>query len=505
MRPVPILILLLGGPAFAQPALWSSLQIDPERILAHVRALASDDLEGRGNGTPGLRRAADYIASEFGKARLEAGGDGGTYRQAFEITASIDGAPGPLTFTTPSGDTAFRVGVHYHPLAAPDARSAASPHPTAPVRIGVVFAGYGIVAPELGYDDYVGLDVSGRAVVVFTHEPQERDEHSPFDGRELTPHATIDRKAEQAAVRRARLLILVEDPLHAADRALAPSWADDPQIGHYALPVVRIDRLRLDRVLEDVDFEQAARGIDRRLQPQSRELGGVLVGFAEPILAVNPQAANLVGVLRGSDPSLAAEAVVIGAHYDHLGFGGGQARDRRTAGQIHNGADDNASGTSALIEMAHAAGRLRVRPRRSVVFAAFAGEELGFLGSRHYVTRAPISVRHTIAMVNLDMIGRANGRVMVGGIDREPTLGRLVHELGRLSTLKLDDFRRGYAPGQSDSESFARLQVPTLLLFTGFHDDYHQPTDDWDRIDARGVAEIARLALAVTVRLASDP
>ena len=213
--------------------------------------------------------------------------------------------------------------------------------------------------------------------------------------------------------------------------------------------------------------------------------------------------ANVVGVLSGSDRVLAGEAIVIGAHYDHLGLGDRSSLDPQGRGIIHNGADDNASGTAMVIEMAHAAARARPAFRRSIVFAAFAGEELDLRGSRHYVRHQPSAVRKTVAMINLDMVGRARGRVLIGGTGIGDGFQKFVEELRPLTKLRLDDFREGYGAGASDNDSFEREQVPTLLFFTGFHEDYHRPTDDWERIDAAGAAEIARLALTITARIAN--
>ncbi|MGH9174477.1 MAG: M20/M25/M40 family metallo-hydrolase, partial [Vicinamibacterales bacterium] len=211
---------------------------------------------------------------------------------------------------------------------------------------------------------------------------------------------------------------------------------------------------------------------------------------------------NVVGLLRGAERPLADEVIVVGAHYDHLGAGDHSSRDATSTTQIHNGADDNASGTAMVIEMAHAAARQRARFKRSVVFVAFAGEELNLLGSRHYVRHAPISIRRTVAMINLDMVGRARGRVLIGGTGAQGAFQKILEEVRAFTTLRLDDFREGYGAGASDNDPFEREKVPTLLFFTGFHDDYHRPSDDWERIDAAGASEIAGLALAMTARLA---
>ena len=504
MRQV-LLAVLLGTAAAAQSVDLSGFRISPERWLDHVRTLSSDELGGRGNGMPGLRRAAAYIAAEFKKAGLKGGGDEASYLQQFDVASRLEADGGSaLVMTSASGVTSFRIGGHYYPLTSPPP-PADSPS-QAPQRLTdqVVFAGYGIAAPGLGYDDYAGIDVTGKAVIVFTHEPQEHEERSVFEGRALTPHAEIGQKAQLAHNRGATLLIVVEDPTHAADRAMTQAWLSDPQIDNYAIPVIRIDRSRLQQSLPTLRLTAIAEEIDRNLAPRSRLIPSATISYVAPLVALSRSVENVIGILEGSDKTRAEEAIVIGAHYDHLGLGGRFSREADRT-EIHNGADDNASGTAVVIEMAHAAARARTRFRRSVVFVAFAGEELGLLGSRHYVRNPPISMGKTVAMLNLDMVGRARGRVLIGGADKRMRFRTLIEQLRPSSRLRLNDFSEGYAEGASDNDSFEREKVPTLLFFTGFHDDYHRPSDDWQHTDAAGAAEITRLALAITSSLANGP
>jgi Peptidase family M28/PA domain len=496
-----LLALALGAATTAQSVDLSRFRVSPERWLGHVRTLSADELGGRGNGTAGLRQAASYISSEFKKAGLEAGGDRGSYLQPFDVAARLEPDGGSaLVLSSPSGVRSLRIGSQYYPLTSPPAGRLQAETPKR-LTERLVFAGYGIAAPGLGYDDYAGLDVDGSAVIVFTHEPQEHDERSVFEGRALTPHSDIAHKAELARQRGATLLIVVEDPTHVSDRAMTQAWLADPQIGDYTIPVVRVERSSLQQALPALRLDALADEIDRTLMPRSRLVTNATISYVAPLVALSPRVDNVIGVLEGSDPRLAGEAVVIGAHYDHLGLGGRFSRDDET-GQIHNGADDNASGTAMVIEMAHVARRHRAQFRRSIVFAAFAGEELGLLGSRHYVQHPPISMARTVAMLNLDMVGRARGRVLIGGADKHARFKQLIEELRTSSRLRLDDFREGYAEGASDNDSFEREQVPTLVFFTGFHGDYHRPTDDWPQTDSAGAAEIARLALAIASALA---
>jgi len=477
-----------------QGARSERFRIDPDAYLAHVRFLASDDLGGRGNGTAGLARAAAYLSAEFKKARLDPGGDVASYLQSFDLVGRDDMAA-TLTVSSRAGEVSFRLGSHFYPLSASENRDA----DIRPDRaLPIVFAGYGIFAPGLGYDDFRGVSVDGAAVVVFTHEPQENDPQSVFEGTALTPFSTTGSKADEAARRGARLLILVEDPVHLTDRARTTSWFEDPQIGEYRIPVVRMDRLRLSRALGGLDFEKIARAIDDTLTSRSLAVAGASIEWPQGLKALNPHGVNVIGILKGTTSLSLSEAVVVGAHYDHLGTSGRSSRDG-AEGQIHNGADDNASGSALVLEMARAAARQPSRFKRAVIFALFAGEEVGLLGSRFYVQHAPVGMRRTIAMVNLDMVGRANGRVMIGGsLANSPRL-RTLHAS---TSLRFDDFHEGYGDDSSDNDPFEHEHVPTLLFFTGFHDDYHKATDDWERIDARGAAEIGRIAMEMVAELA---
>ncbi|MFP5378530.1 MAG: M28 family peptidase, partial [Vicinamibacteria bacterium] len=495
---VLLLASLAAGLTASSARSWD---VDEARFMAHVRFLSSDKLEGRGNGEPGLETAAEYIARGFEAAGLAPGGDDGTWYQPFAVEVLRQ----PLltdvvTLRSAEGDTRLAIGRQFYPLSILD-RTADNTVDTLE-DVPVAFAGFGIAAPGLGYDDYAGLDVRGAAVVAFTHEPQEDDERSVFGGTALTPHASVTSKAAVAAARGARLLLLVEDPSHVTDRAITANWRRDPQIEALPIPVIRVDRSRIDAALP-IALDEAARAIDLTLTPQSRRFDEVRVSYTHRFARTRPTVRNVVGVMRGTHAPIAGEAVVIGGHYDHLGRSGQYSRAIGADGQIHNGADDNASGIAAILEMARAASSGRDQFGRSLVFVAFAGEELGLAGSRHYVDAPRVPLADTIAMINLDMIGRASGRVMVGGTELSPVFEHAIDSLRPLTTLTIADFSQGYADGASDNWPFIHRGIPALSFFTGFHRDYHRPSDDWDRVDPAGGVEIARLALEVAARLAS--
>jgi Zn-dependent M28 family amino/carboxypeptidase len=214
---------------------------------------------------------------------------------------------------------------------------------------------------------------------------------------------------------------------------------------------------------------------------------------------------NIVGVLPGSDAAKASEAIVVGAHYDHVGVGGLLSVSPDRTGEIHNGADDNASGTAAIIEMARAARQDRTRFPRTLVFIAFAGEERGLLGSAVYAMEPTVPIARTIAMLNLDMVGRANGGVDISGLETSPSIEADLRAAQQAAGVKLTVRRQGPGAGRSDDSSFINRGVPAINFFTGFHADYHRPGDDWEKVDADGTARIAALALELAARLAARP
>jgi hypothetical protein len=501
-RHAALAAVLVGGAALGLFAQSDDREVDRDRYVAHVRFLASDELQGRGNGTPGLERAAEYIAAAFEKAGLSPAGDNGSWFQRFEIVTGIEAGPGnALGVRGPSGEAALALAKDYYPISVDHDRG--GPPASSPL-LPLVFAGYGISDPANRYDDYAGIDVSGKAVLVFTHEPQEDDGASRFGGRRFTTHAAVLTKAMQARKHGARLLVLVDDPTHPVPRSRFEAFGRDPQAEAYGLPVVHVRRDVLQPLLTpSIDLEQVHDAIDADLVPRSRVLPSVRVDLQEQYTRVRRPVRNVVGILRGA--SKPDEAVVLGAHYDHLGLGGRTSLAADRAGEIHNGADDNASGTAAILEIAHDLSDPADRPARSVVFAAFAAEEIGLLGSAHYVNRPAVPLDRTIAMVNLDMIGRPGGRVLISGFEKAPALEEDLRAAQKAAgtDLEVRRFSEGAGVGASDDSSFVLRRVPALAFFSGFHADYHRPSDDPDKLEIGGALEVTRLAAALTQQIAS--
>ncbi len=466
-------------------------------LLEEVRILASPEMTGRGVGTPGLERAADHIIRDFQEAGLKPGGTEG-YRQPFPVITGL--RVGAKTHMRMTGESNTKEGEAvseelFTPFGFSDDGTAEGE---------VVFVGYGITAPELNYDDYTGVDVTGKIVLVMTHEPREKDERSPFRDPNAYRYTEVRYKAINAREHGARALIVVEDPLtHRGEPE--EMFAIRGVAGGSRAGIVAVNAMRqvADGLLKSTGktVTQLQREIDRTLQPHSVPIPGVRAAIQVELIEERGTAANIIGILPGSDRALRETAIVVGAHYDHLGLGGEYSLASSRYGEIHPGADDNASGTAGLILLAKAFAS-RGGGKRTLVFAAFSAEELGIVGSSYYVKSPPIPLQKTVAMVNLDMIGRLTHRTLyVFGVKTGKEFAALIEEVNRGRDLTLKAGAGGYGP--SDHTSFYSRNVPVVFFFTGPHADYHRPSDTVDKINGEGLADVTWLVYQVIDRLAN--
>jgi peptidase M28-like protein/PDZ domain-containing protein/PA domain-containing protein len=453
-----------------------------------VAWLADPARTGRGVGTPGNAAAAAYLVDQMKAIGLEPGGDDG-FLQPFDAPVGAKLAGENLLVL---GGRPAPVGSAWQPFTFSDDGEA---------RGELVWAGYGVTAPALGYDDYAGLDVKGKIVVVAAHFPREADQASPFRDPKAYGFGEWRYKAMNARDHGAAALVAVRDDWnHPGDDALPP-WRG--QVASRA-GIVAVRATLAALAGAGVDARRLAATGQEDGKPHSRALGAEarVVAHVEQERAPT---ANVIGLLRGEDP--AAGCVVVGAHYDHLGYGGETSLSPERH-EVHPGADDNASGVAALLEIARGAAT-GARPRRSIVFAAFSGEELGLLGSSRFVKQPPAAcpLAATQLMVNLDMVGRPQaGKLYVEGADTAKggrDLVRASAERAPRIPLTLAFGGDGYGP--SDHTSFYAKGVPIVFFFTGAHADYHRPSDTADKIDAQGLAEVARLALRVALAAANAP
>ena len=368
-----------------------------------------------------------------------------------------------------------------------------------------MFVGYGITAPEMHWDDYSGVDATGKIVVAFRHEPQENDEDSPFAGLSFTSHASFMNKAINARQHDAVGILFILDPnQHQPDDQELLTTAEGTPNENSGLTAAYV---RMEPVIDyfaeaGYDLRESQRAIDTDLVSQSFELEGSNARITTDVERVRSQLRNVVASIEGSDPNLKDEWVVVGAHYDHLGLDGEFSLVSDGDGQIHHGADDNASGTSGILELARVAAENRDSLGRSILFMGFAGEEIGLLGSNHFVNNPTIDLENTAAMINLDMIGRLrDDRVYVSGTGTGtgfPEMLDTVNDTG----LTLDYSDSGM--GGSDQMSFNIKEVPVLFFFSGLHADYHKPTDTADKIESGGAIKVLQLAYNVIDHLANN-
>lgn len=582
------LLLLVVSVALAQQPLTRPDEPSAERLRADVTYLASDQLDGRRTGTPGAEAAAKYIADEFKRLGLQPAALSGFtfvvgqpqhdeekpgYYQSFPYIAGVDlGQSNAMTFTpkaeigtgvVPVPTLDLRVGEDWMPLA----WSANSNVPRSPV----VYVGYGITASELNHDDYAGVDVQDKIALAFVGTPDGDNPHGQF-----ARYDDLRFKAAAARDHGARALLLITRSENFKDDRRAHLQLEENAAGDAGLPVVLISRQVARRAIEAaatpaVRFEalegalnagEPASSTNQMSAPPaqtatapapspiaprksfSTPLQNIAFSLTTDLKRRSAPAANVIGVLLGSDPQLRQEFIIIGAHYDHLGRGG-QGSLATRAGDIHHGADDNASGVAGLLELARIFTSTPTKSRRTLVFIAFSGEEEGLLGSAYYVAHPVVPLAQTAAMINMDMIGRLqNDKLTVGGVGTSIEWKDLLARLNQPPVLNLSASTTTSAPepctdtgsasstasaaganstnsilpakgqavaaangavlvkqrfaltlsedgyGPSDHSSFYARQVPVLFFWTGTHEDYHKPTDTADKLNYEGESRI---------------
>ena len=531
-----------------------------QRLADAVQYLASDELEGRGINTKGLDLAAEYIATQFAEAGLKAELFDGTPMQKFSVTTSAKvGTKNSLAFVGKADEgepqrLELKLGEDFTPLAVGGSGS---------IDLPLVFVGYGITGNGENYDDYAGIDVEGKAVVILRHEPQQDDPESVFNGTKQSEHAPFRRKVSNAFEHGAAAIVFCSDQVEirrSATRAhkrwqealdkLAQQHAEfkttekpdleqmesqlagidellqqvaagadklratfDPVLSfasggtgsqHRDFPVVFSRREVVDELLKaglQTDLATLESEIDDGPKPRSQPLPDWRIVGEVEVERVETEVKNVVAVLEGEGP-LAEEVLVIGAHYDHVGRreqGSGEADQDL----INNGADDNASGVAAMIEVARTMAQRPQKPRRTVVFIAFAAEERGLLGSGHYVANPLFPVDKTVAMLNMDMVGRLRDeKLTIFGSGTASGFSELLTELNEQHGFNLTQNPSGFGP--SDHAAFYGKEVPVMHFFTGVHKDLHKPSDEFDKLNVAGMRRVTAMVTEIAVELAES-
>ncbi len=465
------------------------------RLTGDVNYLASDELEGRGPGTAGLVKARDFVRDEFQRIGLKSGPADGSFFQPFSISLgeSVLAEKTHLVLEGPEGSRLeLELDEAYRPFFSGG---------TASIKAPVIFVGYGITAPDLNYDDYRELDVTGKVVLLIRREPQLDQAESKFDGRGVTSHSYIISKLKAAFDHKAAAVLMVNDPFSVKDGKddFMPSQgaglrnANMP-FGHLKLEVA--DRmlgkspvLVGDKKLSSIAEIEAH--IDAAFAPVSQPLEGWTADLEFAFERKDVEVHNVIGVLEGEGP-LANETLVVGAHYDHLGYGGYGSR-RAGSTDVHNGADDNASGTAALLEMARNFAARGQKPARRVVFIAFSAEERGLLGSNYYVNNPTFPLQETVAMLNFDMIGNLrNNELELHGTGSGEEFDALADEVAKMVSVSVKKNRAVMAA--SDHYGFYQKKIPVTFFFTGLTDLYHTPEDDVATLNLEGLEIVVNYA-----------
>lgn len=460
----------------------------------HITYLASDELEGRGTGQDGNDRAADYIAGFFKDCGVQPAGDDDTYFQNFKLQLSQElGDNTRLTYARSGRKMRipFELKKDYIPFPFSASKE---------FEGDVVFAGYGIVDDDKGYNDYADVDVTDKIVLIIRRSPQ-------FKEFSAMMHQSFRAKANRANARGASAILIVNRVGDDEDEGLYPfdQGGGGMMSRGYGIPMIHITEEAANSLLKAAKMPTVAElqeKIEKTEKPASALLKGVTVQGDADIRPIDSPVRNVVGIIPGKGPQ-SDEIIVLGAHYDHLGIRNKGEPGFDPTRDISNGADDNASGTSLVMSMAKAytAGQA---PNRSILLILFTGEEMGLLGSAQFARHPTVDLTNCVAMLNFDMVGRLkNNRLEVGGMRTGDGFEDLVKNLAADYDLEIRDGGGGRGP--SDHTSFYNKKVPVLFFFTGIHKQYHKPDDDTPLINFDGAIRIARYAADIIDEIDSNP
>ena len=472
----------------------TSLQINSQvrenlhtELEQHVKYLASDELEGRQPGTDGIEKAGNYIAAEFQKLGLSP--INGSYKQQFKVKTGYALGPGnsldfDLLIPRPgltrehwkTRKQTMDIKKDWYPLSFSDNKS---------VSGDLAFVGYGISAPEMDYDDYEGIDVTDKVVIMIMETPDGDDPESKF-----APYASNRYKAFNARNKGAVGIIFVKvqgDSMNVFERL-----ENNLDGNNSGIVAVQMNRQSLSKFFpKEKRLIATEIKINETKKAHSFVIADCSVNISVVLEDKYSETHNIMAMIEGTDPALKDEYVIVGAHYDHLGWGAQNSRYTGKTPKIHNGADDNASGTAAVLEIAE---EIKVAPlKRSVVFLAFSAEEMGLLGSKYFTSTPEFNLDNATAMINLDMVGKlSESAVTVFGSESSPEFPLIIDKAGEIDSLVVTKVGSGIGP--SDHTSFYQEKIPAIHIFTGVHDDYHMPTDDWEKLNYKGLAKIVEFS-----------
>jgi hypothetical protein len=487
---VALLVISTSLSLFSQQS-----EITAEELEQHVSFLASDSLKGRYPGTPEDKVAAEYIRNEFMNNVLAMPGDFGY--QVFEVATGIEAGEGNYLYTQ---QTYFEPFVDFAPV---------SYSASEMVNSKLMFCGYGLVIENdsIQWNEMPAEVVRGKWVMILRGHPDVGDRNDLF------AMYSGDRDKVIAARDAGAAGVFLVSPEEYDEYDRFEQLTFDKTTSDVGIPVLQLKRTTADAIIgfTGQDIQGFATQINENPYPFTFAFEVDIEGRAD-VEYIKVETYNIMGMLEGSDPELKDEYIVIGAHYDHLGFGGPQSGSRtpqETA--IHNGADDNASGVAGVIELAEKLYKEKSTLQRSVIFVAFGAEEMGLIGSKYFLDNCPVEVENIVAMINFDMIGRFDEKknsIAIGGTGTSKEAEKILEDINE------ERFELGLSPegyGPSDHASFYSKDIPVFFISTGAHTDYHTPRDDPDKLNYDGqktvldftaelVMEIANYKRALTFR-----
>lgn len=477
-----LLILIFAHSSYSFSSAKEELNEQALRIQEHLKYLASDELEGRFPGTPGIEKAKDYILSYYKSLGLKP--INGNYLQSFNIPVGCElgksnnvyfnliiPKPGvPIEQIKPV-QRSWKPNVDWMPMAFSENGTIEGP---------LVFVGYGITAKDLKYDDYENINVKDKIVVILSNSPDGAKENGEF-----AMFSSFSYKATNARNHGAKGIVFVKIQGDSAN--VFEPLERSRENRNTGIIAIQAKRTSIASYFPNNSLYPSEVEINKTRKPKSFELPNAQIHIQVDLVDIKKETSNIFCLIEGTDPILKDEYIVIGAHYDHLGWGGPNSMYHGKTPMIHNGADDNASGTAGLMELARL---FSANPqRRSLIFASFSGEEEGVLGSSYFVNNSPLALNKIVAMVNMDMIGRLyNHHLQVIGVGSSSRFESIIDSLYEIDSLSIGKTESSIA--SSDQTSFYLKNIPSIMFFTGVHTDYHKPTDDWDKINYNGESQV---------------
>ncbi len=492
---VAALLLLAGtlawqlsaqGPATAPAIAPGVAPANPTRYLDNIKTLSAPDMEGRGDDTKGIEKAASFLEQQYKSAGLEPAGTKGYFQPFSVVTGAKLAGKNEVTADLNGAKHELKLNDDFVPFSFSSTGEASG---------ALVFAGYGASADEFGYDDFSGIDVKDKIVVLLRYEPAGFAAKSGNQG--LTRHAALVTKAINARNHGAKAVVIVNGKMDSGEQDSLTRFGSvsGPENVGILLVQVKNSAAQAWFAAAGKSLAEVQKQIDSSGKPESFAFPSSLrLNIGVNIETLHNTVSNVLAYLPGKTD----EYVVLGAHYDHLGYGHYDSLAPSQIGQIHPGADDNASGTSGLLELARMLGPEKGKLPRGILFESFAGEELGLLGSAEWVKDPTRPLDKAVAMINMDMIGRIRGeKIYVGGVGTGSDFAEILASAEKGFPFHVENSAGGY--GSSDHTSFVGKKIPVLFFFSGLHADYHRPSDTWDKINAPDAATLVDMVAKVAL------